>query len=78
MLLSQQQAVASFQASGGTAAVCPACGAEIGLTPADLIPGAVTLNRSEIVGLLSPFVIPSQSVIKNKLNGRLLVDLRSS
>ena len=47
-----QQAVASFQANGGTVAVCPACGAEVGLTPADLIPGAVILDRSEIVSLI--------------------------
>lgn len=47
-----QQAVASFQASGGRVAVCPGCGAEVGLTHADLIPGAEILDRSEIVELL--------------------------
>lgn len=47
-----QQAVASFQANGGTVAVCPACGTEVGLTPADLIPGAVIFDRSEIVDLI--------------------------
>ena len=47
-----QQAVASFQANGGTVAVCPACGAEVGLTPDGLIPGAVILDRSEIVALI--------------------------
>jgi hypothetical protein len=41
---SLQQAVASFQANLGTVAVCPACGAEVGLTPADLIPGDVILE----------------------------------
>lgn len=46
-----EQAVASFQASGGTVAVCPACAAEIGLTHADLIPGAVILDRAGIVDL---------------------------
>jgi predicted peroxiredoxin len=46
-----QQAVASFQANGGTVAVCPACAAEVGLTPPDLIPGAVILDRAGIVDL---------------------------
>lgn len=45
------QAVASLQANGGTVAVCPACAAEIGLTPTDLIPGAVILDRSGLVDL---------------------------
>ena len=46
-----QQVVASFQASGGTVAVCPACAEEIGLTPPDLIPGAVILDRAGLVDL---------------------------
>lgn len=46
-----EQVVASFQASGGTVAVCPACADEIGLTPADLIPGAVILDRTGLVDL---------------------------
>jgi predicted peroxiredoxin len=49
---SLQEAVASFQANGGTVAVCPACGAEVGLTHADLIPGAVILYPPEIVALI--------------------------
>lgn len=46
-----EQVVASFQASGGTVAVCPACAEEIGLAPADLIPGAVILDRAGLVDL---------------------------
>ena len=45
------QAVASFQANGGTVAVCPACAGEIGLTSADLIPGATILDGAGLVDL---------------------------
>ena len=44
-------AVASFQANGGTVAVCPACAGEIGLSPADLIPGATILDGAGLVDL---------------------------
>ena len=44
-------AVASFQANGGTVAVCPACAGEIGLTSADLIPGATILDGPGLVSL---------------------------
>ena len=46
-----EQAVASFQANGGTVAVCPACAGEIGLTPTDLIPGATILDGAGLVDL---------------------------
>ena len=46
-----EQAVASFQANGGTVAVCPACAGEIGLSPADLIPGATILDGAGLVDL---------------------------
>lgn len=46
-----EQVIASFQASGGTVAVCPACAHEIGLTQVDLIPGAVILDKAGLVEL---------------------------
>lgn len=45
------QVVASFQASGGRVAVCPACAEEIGLTHANLVPGATILDRAGLVDL---------------------------
>ncbi len=47
------QAVAAFQANGGTVAVCPACASDIGLTAADLIPGATILSGPEVGALFA-------------------------
>lgn len=46
-----EDVVADFQAAGGAIAVCPPCAAQVGLTNADLIPGATIPTAAEVARL---------------------------